>query len=173
MWLSKGLALFGVLLVLTGCGFRPLYGYRDGARLTHDLAAIEINPIPERLGVVVYNHLRDSINPKGQSASPTYRLAVELQSASRGLVTEKDSQIRRFDLLLFANYELLDHKGGAVFFQGEARGVASYNVVEDANFATLAARQDAGERAAKLVSDQIVQSLGLFLREHPSARARP
>lgn len=161
------------LSLVSACGFRPLYGHREGSRLAAEMAAIEVGPIPERLGVVVHNLLRDGLTPAGVPARPDFRLSVELRTASRGLVTEKDSQVRRFDLLLFANYVLLDAAGGGVLYQGEARSVASYNVVEDANFATLAAQQDAGERAARVVSDQIIAALALYFDSARRGLAEP
>ena len=75
---------FGVaLLVVAGCGFRPLYGERaDSVR--DRLAAIAINQIrdrvahEDRIGYEVYNQLRDNLNPRGVPATPLYSLAVQL-----------------------------------------------------------------------------------------------
>ena len=92
---------FGVaLLVVAGCGFRPLYGERaDSVR--DRLAAIAISQIrdriahEDRIGHEVYNLLRDNLNPRGVPATPLYSLAVQLTTDTTPLITERDTQIRR------------------------------------------------------------------------------
>src|SRR3954452_14938620 len=70
-----------VLLLLAGCGFRPLYGsgaiVRDrGEPGTVSLSDVQIEPIPNRRGQELRNRLIDRFYGDGRPASPTYALAV-------------------------------------------------------------------------------------------------
>ncbi len=157
---------FGVaLLVVAGCGFRPLYGERaDSVR--DRLAAVAINQSRGRMGHEVYNQLRDILNPRGAPATPRYTLAVELSTDTTPLITERDSQIRRFDLNVRARYSLFDIATGGRMHSGAYRATASYNVVESAAFATRMAEEDAARKAAREVSRGIATALALYFERH-------
>ncbi len=164
MWWSR-IALGVALLVVAGCGFRPLYGERpDGVR--ERLAAVEISPIRDRIGYEVYNLLRDALTPRGAPAAPLYSLAVELKTDTTPLITERDSQIRRFDLNVRARYSLFDIASGGEIHGGAYRATASYNVVESASFATRMAEEDAARKAAREVSRGIATALSLYFERH-------
>ena len=81
-WRSYALfaALFAglVALALAGCGFQPLYGgtTAGGAKLAEVMAAVDIAPIPGRVGQKLRNELIFA-NTGGGYASPTrYRLNI-------------------------------------------------------------------------------------------------
>ena len=66
----KSLLLFALLL-LTACGFRPLYGGAgtddsvSGQTLTRETAAIFIDEISDRTGQVLRRALSDRLTPRG------------------------------------------------------------------------------------------------------------
>lgn len=65
----------GFGLISSGCGFEPLYGDRAGETPTRlELAAVEVGPIPERLGQQVRNALVDRLNP---GAEPHRSIALK------------------------------------------------------------------------------------------------
>ena len=170
MWwfrLTVGMAL----LAVAGCGFRPLYGERaDSVR--DRLAAITINQIrdriahEDRIGYEVYNQLRDNLNPRGVPATPLYSLAVQLTTDTTPLITERDSQIRRFDVTVRARYSLFDIATGGQMHSGAYRATASYNVLENTVFATRMAEEDAARKAAREVSRGITTALALYFERH-------
>jgi LPS-assembly lipoprotein len=166
--------LLAGLAALTACGFRPLYGQPDGRAVVGELAAIEISPLTGRLGVEIYNRLRDRLSPRGSPGDPRYLLAVSFETTRSGLVTERDSQISRFELGVNARYTLLDGRSGAPLSEGTARAVASYNVLEAETYATLVAEEDAGRKAAREVSEAIVGLIALhFERWHAGGAEAP
>lgn len=154
----------GLAAGLAACGFEPLYGERgpDNRSVAADLAAIKISPIANRLGLELYNHLRDRLGPGGEPARPRYLLVVDLRTDTNARVTARDSQIRRFDLRLRAEYTLVDAATNAPLDRGRSHVVAAFNVVESASFATRVAEQDAGRKAAREVSEQITTMLALY-----------
>lgn len=141
-------------LVLCACGFTPLYAtHTASGPLSADLAAIRIEPIPDRLGQYVRNNLVDLLNGGFEPGAPAYRLAVRLSEDREGLAIERDTSITRYNYTLMAFYELRDAEG-VIVESGKARAIAAYNVVES-QFATLSAEKDAEMRAAREVAETI------------------
>ncbi len=161
--LMKWTAIAGVLLVLGGCGFTPLYGAREGgARTDTELSQIRVLEIDNgRTGHDVYNALIDHLSPYGEPAEPDYQLRVRLSEDREGVAIERDASITRYNFRLDANFRLVDVRSGNVIYEGRSRSIAAYNVVES-QFATLSARRDAEERAATELSEDIKLRLAIF-----------
>jgi LPS-assembly lipoprotein len=155
--------LFGMVgMTLAGCGFQPLYAVSEtGESASSHLAQVEIRPIKERLGQVVFNSLIDEITPLGNPAAPAYALEVTLEEAREGLGFEDDDTVTRFNYTLVGDYRLIDLETGQVVLKSSNRSIAAYNVVDN-QFATLTARQDAQARAAKDLSQSVKLHLALF-----------
>ena len=154
--------LAAAVLLLAGCGFRPLYAERgDGSSTRLQLESIVIGPIPSRLGQILRNDLMDRLTPGGRPDVPRYRLDVELARFKEGLAIRKDEEITRSNLRLTATFTLNDLADGGTAFQGRSRSAASFNLVRS-DFANLAAEQDAERRAAVEIGDQIMTRLSIF-----------
>ena len=162
MWWFRAAALGAALVLLAGCGFRPLYGQRsDGGSTFAELEAIAIGPIPGRVGQILRNHLLDRLTPLGQQRQARYRLEVRLSKFKEGLAIKKDEAITRANLKLTADFVLHDPRSGDPMYQGRSRSTASFNLVRS-DFANLVAEQDAERRAAREISDQIMTQLAVF-----------
>lgn len=147
---------------LAGCGFEPLYApNRGGGGPGAELAATYVAPIPDRIGQQVRNLLLDGLSPAGIPGEPDYRLEIALRSRKEGLAIRQDEAVTRFNLILQASFTLIDQQLAKPVFRGETRSIASYNVV-NSPFATLIAEQDAEARAARQVSEEIRNQLGVF-----------
>ena len=162
MWWCRLALLVALLGLVGGCGFRPLYGQpTSGHGTVAELAAVAVNPIPDRLGQLVRNHLRDQLAPRGTPARPRYRLEIALASASEGLAIKRDEEITRSNLRLTASFTLRSSPSGETLLQGHTRSVASYNLVRS-DFANLIAKRDAESRVARETGDQIATRLAIF-----------
>src|SRR3990170_2516398 len=147
-------ALVGLLLV-PACGFHPLYGGGEGVGAVRtELAAIRIRPIADRTGQLLYDELRDRLNPGGQPAAPRYVLAVELQEASESLALRGDQTATRTNLTLNASYTLTDAATDAVVTRGKSRSTISFDILRS-EFATLASASDARARGVGDLADDI------------------
>ena len=62
--------VLAALLVLSGCGFEPLYGRFGDSSIADDLARIKIQAIGGRSGQLLRNHLLDGLTPKGELTRP-------------------------------------------------------------------------------------------------------
>jgi len=162
---SRRTSLIGLLAstaVLGGCGFRPLY-QSSNSEIETVLAQIDIDPIPDRLGRDVRNALIKSLRqPATRSLPARYRLKVDLRQTVEGVAIQEDDSITRFNFRLNANFALFEKSGDVELTRGNVRTAAAYNVV-DSEFATLTARRDVEERAAREIVEKIRVRLSLFL----------
>lgn len=161
LW-SKALALVLAGSLLYGCGFRPLYGNSEAnADVTRSMAQVSVALIPDRVGQKLRNFLLDRINPAGEPTHPRYSLTVETSTSRTDLGIERDETATRAILILNAEYSLLDIATQKPVIRGSLQSTNSFNIV-DSDFATLSAENDALERAAREVSDDLKTRLGLY-----------
>ncbi len=166
MWWSEAArrgATIALALCLGACGFEPLYGPQSDGRSIIDITrAIDVAPIPDRLGQVVRNHLRQGLTPRGAPRAPRYRLVVTLRTTEEGLAFERDDSVTRYNVILSASYDLTDIKSGRHVSRGIVRSITAYNVVQS-DYATISAAQDARLRLAREVSTEIQTRLSMDL----------
>ncbi len=178
-WSRRSLLAAGAAALAAGpggCGFEPLYGRRSGSGSASDqLAAIRIAPIADRTGQLLYNELRDRLNPRGKPGAPLYVLMVTLIETREELAFRGDETATRANLQLRANYVLQravsQGDGGetVVLTKGESRITTSYDILES-QYATLASIDDARARAVQVLGDDIQARLAVAL-SRPTAAA--
>ncbi|MFQ5954163.1 MAG: LPS assembly lipoprotein LptE [Kiloniellales bacterium] len=155
-------ALIAALVALAACGFQPLYGEGPRQAAPKQIGTIAVAPIPDRLGQVTRNLLLDRLNPRGQPADPIYRLEVTLNETAQRLAFRKDATATRALLNLSAQFQLSEIGTRMVVYDGRSRATASYNVVES-EYATIAAEQNARQRVARIVAEDIVIRVSVCL----------
>jgi LPS-assembly lipoprotein len=152
-------ALSFVLLgsVVSGCGFQPLYGsaaVTGSAGIGDELAAIQIQEIPGRVGQVVRNELVFKTTGGGEAAQSIYRLEIALRESAQSTLVEIDGESKGVVFALNANFKLIRKDDNSVLMTGQAQSRAAYQKVESI-FANIRARRDAEDRAAKMIADSI------------------
>ena len=158
--LLAGLGAFA----LAGCGFQPLYGgtTAGGAKLAEVMAAVDITPIPGRVGQKLRNELIFAATGGGNPAPSRYKLDIVVkESVTDQLVQitgDATGQIYQLD----ATFKLIDPANGTLLLQGKAISRAPYNRFQEI-FANVRARYDAENRAARTVADSIRTQLAAFL----------
>ncbi len=120
--------------------------------------------IPDRIGQILRNELRDRLTPRGAPLNPRYRLTVSMAEQKEGLAFEKDESVTRFNLTVSASYQLTEIAAGNVVTAGSARSVAAFNVVQS-EFANISAEADAKRRAARAVGEEIWIRLGVYFSQ--------
>lgn len=167
-------ALTGTSGLLAACGFKPLYGQASttssGATVDAHLAAVRVkSPVWERspspfadagrakfdarVSQVLHNALRDGFNPYGQPQAPAYELGIELSEQIIETLTADSGDAEREDLTLNAHFTLLDAAGNELLLEDQQARLA-YAVLQEP-YQDLIARNDARERAARLLADLI------------------
>ncbi|HEY7945113.1 MAG TPA: LPS assembly lipoprotein LptE [Casimicrobiaceae bacterium] len=150
-------------LVLSGCGFHPLYGGANGA-MSATLSTIYVEPVPDRLGYELRNQLIDLLDGPGTATGATYRLTLALSETTQGIALQNDATITRYNDTLKVSYTLTDRAGKTVT-SGTETGLSAYNVLPSgpqANYGTLAAQQDAEKRAAQDIAERIRLDLNVY-----------
>ena len=162
--MKRALVLLGAVVMLSGCGLRPIYvGGSDGV-VARGLAQVDVPAIEGQEGWLVRNALNDRLGRGGGAGSAQYRLDVVLDDKLEGLGLLTDDTIGRERRTLRARYQLVDVASGEILVDATAGSDAGIDVV-GSEYATIAAEQTALENLAVEVADQIVLRLTRVLRE--------
>jgi len=173
MWWSRTLALAACALALGACGFRPIYGGGERVGAAYgELAAIRIEPIEDRVGQQLNNHLLDLLNPTGRPARPAYVLFVDLGGGTEELAVAKDELATRANFRLTANYRLLAAGGDVELLRGSNVVISSYNI-PSSTFTTLVAEKDAKARAAEEMAFGIRNRLAAYFATKSASDRAP
>lgn len=150
-------------VLLSGCGFHPLYGGAN-AGMQATLSTIYVEPVPDRLGYELRNKMIDLLDGPGTPQGARYRLKLSLTETTQGIALQNDATITRYNDTLRISYSLTD-MSGKVVTSGVESGLSAYNVLAssaNANYGTLAAQQDADKRAAQDIAERIRLDLNVF-----------
>jgi LPS-assembly lipoprotein len=156
----RRIALAAAALLLPSCALHPLYSGGTSGEVAAGLRQVSVAPIPGRNGWLLYNKLKDRIGEDG-TASPAYRLEVQLDDDINGLGIRGDRAVTRERRTLRARYRLVSVTNGQVVLDATAGSDAGIDVVSS-EYATVAAEQSAAEWLADAVADQIVARLALY-----------
>jgi LPS-assembly lipoprotein len=158
MSLSSVFGGVGALLLaagLSGC-FQPLYGEAAHPGLVEDLRAIEVAPIPNRIGHYLAEDLIADLNGTGQSApQPKYRLIVTISTGTQTPTVNSEINVASSATMTGdANFMLVKVDGGAEVVKGVASVAAAYDRTTQ-RYADLRAARDAEIRIARMLSSEI------------------
>jgi LPS-assembly lipoprotein len=172
-FLSLPVLNWGVLaaasLTLSACGFTPLYGTPG---VSSSLAAIQVATPEGRTGELIREHLDDVLG-RNSNVTPAYRMTLALgeQRYPRGV--RVDNVATRYEYVLVASYALTELKTGAQAKKGQVRVEVTYDSA-DQPYASVAAQQDAQDRAAGEAARRIELELAAWLAKPPaSPTAKP
>lgn len=159
MWSPRTVLL--AALALGACGFQPAYGPGGaGTRLQGQVHVADPQTADD------YAFLRRLTERMGPEQAARYDLAYALRIATVGQAITPDEVTTRYALNGTAAYALTDAQTGAVVAQGEVSNFSSHSTVGTV-IATNAAEQDARDRLAVMLADQVVTRL---LATMPPAR---
>lgn len=153
---------------VSACGFEPLLG-RGGGNFDapKELAAIRIEPIPERSGQVLRNALLDRLTPQGQAPGARYVLRVRLQEPRQALLLRRDDIISRSSYSGQASFEVRDAQGRRLF-SGSSAFTTDFEIASS-EFATFASRENARDRVMELIADDIRNQIALGFRQRQNS----
>ena len=151
MWSRR--AALAVALLAAGCGFTPVYGPGGaGTRLHGQVRVADPQTTDD------YAFLRRMTERLGPAETGRYDLAYTLRVAALPQAITPDEVTTRFSLNGTATYRLTDSATGATVAQGEVSNFTSHSTVGTV-IATNAAEQDARNRLAVMLADQVVTRL--------------
>ena len=167
MWSARASAAGLALLVLSGCGFRPLYAeHSPGGGIAAELAQVAVGRIPERSGQLLRQFLTEELAPDGPR-KPAHDLLIQLTETFVGTAISKDATATRTNISFTASFRLVDRTDSKLRLEGRERAVASYDSVAS-EYATEVARRDARRRSIEVLGTRIVRRLVLHFRRNGS-----
>lgn len=155
-------------MLVAGCGdsgFRPMYAssaITGGADLNEKLAQLDVAPIPGRVGQRLRNELIYQATGGGNALQPVYRLEIVMRESITATLVQEDGNSSGSVYNLKASFRLIRIADRSVALQGESNGRAAFQRF-DSVFANVRARQDAEDRAAKTVGDELKGRLAAYL----------
>lgn len=169
-WRSPALALVAFAAMagfgLGGCGFQPLYGSgsttASGARLSEAMSAVDVKPIPGRVGQKLRNELIFSNTGGNYAPEPRYRLEIAIRERVIDQLVQISGDARGQVFQLEARYKLINIANGEILHQGTAVSRAPYSRFQEI-FANVRARYDAENRAARTISESIKTQVAAYL----------
>jgi len=145
-------------VALSGCGFTPLYAQQG---VISHLAAIDVVAPEGRTGFLMRQSLDDAFG-KNRSGPATYRMNLQIAEARYPRGIRIDNVATRYEYVLTANYQLSSLPAGALAKKGTVRVELTYDSA-DQPYASIAAQQDAQERAAEEAARRIQLELAAWL----------
>lgn len=169
MWCFKkigaGALMVGVsigMLALSGCGFRPLHRTAE-VRDAVPLDAIMVESIEGRKGQFLRTILTQSLTPYGTPSAPIYRLKITLHDQTSDMGILKDLTASRAQYQVTAHLVILQGTTNKKVYETNLQAAVSYNLLSDADFSTLVARENAEMAAVRELAPQIEQVVSIFL----------
>jgi LPS-assembly lipoprotein len=162
------LAAFAATAMVAGCGegggLRPLYGSAalGGSATQEKLAAIEFAPIPGRVGQRLHNELIFQSTGGGTPLPSEYRLEVAINESVSSTLVRVDGNAQGQVYNLDANFRLIRLKDKSVVLTGTSYGRAAFQRVTSI-YANVRAREDAENRSAKTVGEEVRTRLLAYL----------
>ena len=164
-------AVVAAALALAGCasgeGFHPLYG-RDGAGIgvQEKLRAVAVTTIPSRVGQRIRNELMFQNTGGGESAPRKFRLDITIRESVGSTLVQSSgvalSQIYNLD----ANFKLIRLSDNKVILQGTSIARAGFERFQQI-YANVRAKDDAENRAATTIADDLKTRLAAVLSKEP------
>lgn len=145
-------------VVLSGCGFTPLYAQQG---VVSNLAAIDVIAPEGRTGFLMRQSLDDAF-ARNRSGPASYRMNIQLAEARYPRGIRIDNVATRYEYVLTANYQLASLPSGALAKKGTVRVELTYDSA-DQPYASISAQQDAQERAAEEAARRIQLELAAWL----------
>lgn len=160
-------AAIAVAPVLSACsdgGFRPLYGtIAIGGADVHDrLAAVDVGPVPGRVGQKMRNELVFQTTGGGGKLPPAYRLDLIVRESVTSTLVKISGDASGSVYTLETDFQLIRLADKQVVLQGKSAGRAGFERFNSI-FSNVRARQDAEDRAATSVAQDLKTRLAAYL----------
>jgi len=155
--------LFAALVA--SCGFSPMYAPGPGGG-SGPIGPVQVTMIEGRAGHHLHAEL-ERVLGLGVGDGPAQRLDITLAEYVVPLGLRLDASASRAEFQLHANYVLTQPNGEQI--RGSQSSIVNYDI-PPAAFGAIAAQDDARERAAETLAQQIRATLALRLTQARRAR---
>ena len=157
-----------IAVLAAGCadssGFKPLYGSSavGGAGANERFAALDVAPIPGRVGQRIRNELIFQSCGGGVPPPSEYRLEVAIRESVSSTLVKVDGNASGQVYNLDASFRLVRIADKSIVAEGKSHGRAGFERLTS-TFANVRAREDAENRAARTVAEELRSRLMAYL----------
>lgn len=156
----RALIVVGLAMLLTACGFSPMYAPPGGGPA---IGPVTVELIEGKAGHVLKTELDRILAVENTGGTPAM-LQITLQEQVIPLGIRRDESATRAELRLTANYILTPAQPGATVIRGSVFTVVNYDI-PTAAFGEIAAQDDARERAAETMAQRFRAELALRMAQ--------
>lgn len=157
------LMCLGTLFVASCTSYRPLYGSGPtGEGVIASLASVAVPEQNTRSAQLVRNELLN-----GMGSAPvrfTLKMGVTEKTVDVSILSASNLHRKRFNLMV--HYELVNISSGAIASSGDSFSNVSFDAVRQP-VADLQAANNAMERAAQEVGQDLRQRVAAYFSDHP------
>ncbi len=143
-------------------GFRPMYGSAALADTEAKLASVSFGTIPGRVGQRIRNELIFQGTGGGHGLPPEFHLDVAIREQVVSTLVRKDGESQSQVYNLEAKFQLIRIADKSVLLEGTSYGRAGFERY-DSIYSNVKAREDAENRAARTIAQDIKTRLAAFL----------
>lgn len=151
-WFSR-LSLIISCVVLSACGFEPVYGTNGSGNGLRG-AILADNPDTRR----EFSFVEQFEKRVGRAPAPSYTMTYAISVEETGLAITGSNDITRYNLIGRSVYEIKNASTGEVILEGSVNGFTAYSASEQP-VATLSSQEDAETRLMVILADKIVTRL--------------
>lgn len=154
------------LLLLGGCGFRPMYGERESGSVTQGLQTVRVGLIPERNGQLLRRNLEQRLGSGGAQMRYDLRVGLAYGIDLQGFA--RDGTPSRVRITASASWFLYDAASPPrLVASGSERAFDAYNVPENQFFSADTSREATERRLLDQLADDIVRRLAVRFESGP------
>lgn len=155
------------MLALAGCadgeGFRPMYAPNaSGVGVQERLKTVDVAPIPSRVGQRIRNELIFQNTGGGLPDKPEFRLDITIRESIGSTLVKNSGEALSQIYTLDATFKLIRLSDKKIVLEGASHGRADFERFQQI-YANVRAREDAENRAARTISDDIKTRLAAVL----------
>lgn len=165
---TRRLALLGSIVLLSGCGFRPLYApdaMGGAGPATQGLAAVYVPVIPERSGQLLRQALQQRLDGTGSGTAKRFELVATFIVLPESVGIQQDNSATRSRLIGSGQWLLRDlSPERTVVAQGSSRVLDGFNIANQQFFAADLDQEAAIRRIAGTLADQIVVQVAAYFQ---------
>ncbi|MFT9068430.1 MAG: hypothetical protein ABF420_10340 [Acetobacter syzygii] len=168
-------ALAGAPLLLSGCGFKPLYGEDKGqVEVSDELKDIYVANIPERFGQQVRLALQAQMSSDGPEDPHKYKLIVQPGVNAEALDIHGDNTSGRTRIIGTAHWQLLTiDQNPQLLAQGDTQVMDGFSSTFEQYFAQTLNMESAMGRIAEALGNQVTQQVAIWFKTHATPAAAP
>jgi len=150
--------VIAMLIALSGCGFESVYGSASRKPGAAQLREIEVEPIANRNGQILRNHLIDMFDPLRDRANKRFVLRASV-TETPGIVTlRRDNVISRGGYSATVSFQIYDRASGRQLVSGGSTIQTDFEIA-DSEYSTRAARENARERVMQILAEEVREQI--------------